>query len=583
MGLRSYIRERLVGAVQYAVREEMSRTALPQLPETVSGLDEKALDALEERIVRRLDKQIERWTWERYQRTQKNVQSWSWDSTDKIYTHLDSMKVQISMDIENRLKSHLDGALSRDGADLAKKKNLYDETKKINKIIEQWTWERYKRSEEKLLHTYVLWDYIADLQYKQNKVMYHSGEKIRVVFLYQVASFWPSWEYLYQSMVKDNRFEVKLVLLNETAREEFQMVTAQEFLEQNNIEYSLFEEFDLERFQPHILFIQTPYDAGHRQKEHWSASFKAHGYRVVYIPYGVEISDTLDSHSMHFRQHVVVNSWRVYTFSDLMKRDYWKYSYNRGAVRALGLPRFDSLYWKDNFGLAEELKERVRGRKVVLWKVHFPKIIEENGKNIFVTPDINEYINFAEKIPEYGEYFFIFMPHPRFKAPTRNEELQKLACTLVEKLETMDNVYIDMADDYRNSLMNADYIIVDRSAVMVEAAVVQAPVLYMYNPDYYEPVTDAIHDLIDSYYQGSNLDDMVNFMEMARSEEDPKREEREKAFKKCIPYYDGKCAERIMDDIESGLNEEVSSNQCSAAELQRYIETVVEKKLKGME
>lgn len=576
MGLRGYIRERLIAAVQYAVREEMNRTVPPQLPGTADGLDEEAAAALEERIVQRLDKQIERWTWERYQRTEKNVQSWSWDSTDKIYSYLDSMKVQINMDIDKRLKNAIGG----NGNNLAKKQNLYDETKKIEKIIERWTWERYKRSEDKLLHTYALWNYIADIQFNQNKVRYHAGEKIRVVFLYQVASFWPSWEHLYQLMIKDDRFEVKLVLLEETAREEFQMITAREFLEQNNIEYSLFEEFDLEKFQPHIVFIQTPYDAGHRQKEHWSASFKSHGYRVIYIPYGVEISDTLDSHSMHFRQHVVVNSWRVYTFSNLMKRDYWKYSYNRGAVRALGLPRFDSLYLKDNFELSEELRERIHGRKVVLWKVHFPKIIEENGENIFVTPDINDYIRFAEKISEYEDYFFIFMPHPRFKAPTKDKKLQDLACRLVDSLEALDNVYIDTADDYRNSLMNADYIIVDRSAVMVEAAAVQVPILFMYNPDYFEPVTDAIKELIDSYYQGSNFDDMVNFMEMIRAEEDPKREEREAAFRKCIPYFDGRCAERIMDDIESGLNEEITPDSYDSAKLQEYIEAVVEKKLK---
>lgn len=552
MGLRSYIRERLIAAVQYAVREEMNRTAPPQLPPAPGGPDEGVLAELEERIVQRLDKQVERWTWERYQRTQKNVQSWCWDSTDKIYSYLDNMSVRLNMDIDMRLKEAIGG----NGNNLAKKQNLYDETKKIGKIIEQWTWERYKRSEEKLLHTYVLWDYIADLQFHQNKVAYHPGEKVRVVFLYQVASFWPSWESLYQSMIRDSRFEVKLVLLDETAREEFQMITAQEFLEQNNIEYSLFEDFDLEEFQPHTLFIQTPYDAGHRQKEHWSASFKAHGYRVIYIPYGVEISDTLDSHSMHFRQHVVVNAWRVYTFSNLMKKDYWKYSYNRGAVRALGLPRFDSLYRKDHFKLSGELRERIQGRKVVLWKVHFPKIIEENGENIFVTPDINDYIRFAETIPEYEDYFFIFMPHPRFKAPTKDAGLQELACNLMEKVEMLDNVYIDTADDYRDSLMNADYIIVDRSAVMVEAAAVRVPILFMYNPDYYEPVTDAIKELIDSYYQGSNYDDMVNFMEMIRAEEDPRKEEREAAFRKCIPYFDGKCAERIMDDIVKGLSEE---------------------------
>ncbi len=86
MGLRGYIRERLIAAVQYAVREEMNRTVPPQLPGTADGLDEEAAAALEERIVQRLDKQIERWTWERYQRTEQNVQSWSWDATDKIYS-----------------------------------------------------------------------------------------------------------------------------------------------------------------------------------------------------------------------------------------------------------------------------------------------------------------------------------------------------------------------------------------------------------------------------------------------------------------------------------------------------------------
>lgn len=197
-----------------------------------------------------------------------------------------------------------------------------------------------------------------------------------------------------------------------------------------------------------------------------------------------------------------------------------------------------------------------------------------------MTPDINEYIRFVEKISEYKDYFFIFMPHPRFKAPTKDYNLQELACSLVDSLERLDNVYIDTADDYRNSLMNADYIIVDRSAVMVEAAAVQAPVLFMYNPDYFEPVTDAIRELIDSYYQGSTFDDMVGFMEMIRAGKDPRKEEREAAFRKCIPYFDGKCAERIMDDIESGLKEEIASDAGDFAKLQEYIEAVVEKKLK---
>lgn len=400
------------------------------------------------------------------------------------------------------------------------------------------------------------------------------------MFLYQVASFWTSWETLYEEMEKDERFDVRLVCLDETAKEEFQMQTAKTFLNDKNLSYQLFEDFEIEEFRPHVLLIQTPYDAGHRKKEHWSAVFKAKGYRIVYIPYGIEISDTKDSHFMHFMQHVVVNAWRIYTFSKLMQRDYRKFCQNREAVRAVGLPRFDALYHKERFVLEDDLKEKISGRKIILWKVHFPKIIYENDTKIFVTPDINNYIRFAEEISDYAkQYFFIFMPHPRFLAPTKDENLQEQASKLLEILEEKENVYIDTKDDYRFSLMNADYIIIDRSAIMVEAAAVQVPVLFMYNPEYYEPVTHAIQALIDSYYKGSSYDDMIDYMKMIQKEEDPKKQERIRAFEHDIPYFDGKCSERIKEDIVESLKEEWENEQREFAVLKEEIETVIDKKL----
>ncbi len=546
--LRSFIRKRLIWAVQYAVREEMKNYTFRQNSISSYTAQENKLEEIEEKIVQRLDKQIEKWTWERFLRTQKAIEGWTWKSSHEIGCQIDTMQTDVEMLLDKRLRDGID--------DFVKKSNSYDETKKFDKLIERWTWDRYKRSEDKLLHTYMLWDYLADIQFHQKKVPFRKGEKIRIVFLYQIASFWPSWELLFEAMKEDNRFNVELVLLDETAREAFQMVTAEEFLKKKNINYTLFEDFELEEFNPHIVVIQTPYDEWHRKREHWSASFKSKGYRIIYIPYGIEISDTEDSHYMHFCQHVIVNSWRVYTFSDLMKRDYRKYSYNREAVRALGLPRFDALFYKERFELDDELKQRIAGRKVILWKVHFPKIITENTKEVFVTPDVNEYLRFANKIPEYKDFFFIFMPHPRFKAPVKDEELQYLIGELADMVEKMENVYVDTKDDYRNSLMNADYIITDRSAVMVEAAAVHVPVLFMYNSEYYEPVTKAVEELVNSYYQGSKYEDMVQFMDMAGRGRDYKKEERETAFRNCIPFFDGKCSARLMDDIEKGMSEE---------------------------
>ena len=312
-------------------------------------------------------------------------------------------------------------------------------------------------------------------------------------------------------------------------------------------------------FNPHITFLQTPYDSN-RRNDYKSATLFLQGIRIVYISYGIEISNTEHTHRDQFRNYVVTNSWKIYTGSEATKLDYLRYLRQERNVSSLGLPRFDALFHKENFQQLEEVKQLANGRKIVLWKVHFPKVILEMGKVVMVTPYIKEYIAFAKKLNQYNDLFFVFMPHPRFKE--FNEDMtvrQELAC-LYSTLEKADNAYIDDRDDYRNSLLNADCIIVDRSAVMVEAGCVGVPVLYMYNPDYKEPMTNAVELLIESYYQGTTCEDIEKFINMFRKGEDPLKAQREAAFAECIPYFDGQCGERIKEDIVQSLEKERETN-----------------------
>ena len=192
-------------------------------------------------------------------------------------------------------------------------------------------------------------------------------------------------------------------------------------------------------------------------------------------------------------------------------------------------------------------------RRIVLWKVHFPKVIYENGKTILVTPKISEYIKFAGKLEQYSTLFFIFMPHPRFKEFNQDRKVQRELAQLMECLLSKENVHIDNNDDYRNSLMHADGIIVDRSAVMVEAAATGVPVLYLYNKEFDEPLTEAIRPLVDSYYHGTTCLDMERFLAMFQAGKDPLKECRNRRFGECIPFFDGNCGARIRDDIEASI------------------------------
>lgn len=338
------------------------------------------------------------------------------------------------------------------------------------------------------------------------------NEKIRVAFLFQVASFWPSWEDLYNKLKVDERFEIKLFYLNVEGLNKAQTATSHIFLTDNKIEYELYDEEKFFLFKPHYLIIQTPYDKGHRWPNTWSYYYKLHGIRVVYIPYGIEISDTKESRFKHFSMSVVTNARLIYVMSELMKVEYEKYCLNAKAVRACGLPRFDSLIDKEKYHLPENVRERIGDRKVVLWKVHFPKIFMINGMALQVTPDLDEYIGFTEYIKANMDLFFIFMPHPKFVDETIEPILRKKAERLLDILKDLSNVYIDWTDDYRNSLVNADAIMVDRSAIMVEAGAMKVPVLYLYNKMYYEPMTEPIQQILDTYDQGVSARDMEEFL-----------------------------------------------------------------------
>ena len=268
------------------------------------------------------------------------------------------------------------------------------------------------------------------------------------------------------------------------------------------------------------------------------------GIKIVYIPYGVEIADTDDAHWNHFFPFTVLNAWRIYTFSERMKKDYEKYCPNRNSVRALGVPRFD--YYKSII--------TCKNGKRILWKLHFPKVITNGIEKIRVTPELDEYIKFAKKIGEYRDLEFVIMPHPMFFSENIDKSLSDKASLLFEILKKQDNVHIDYDSDYRKTFYNVDAIIVDRSALLVEAAFCDVPVLYMKNLEFEEPLTEAIIPIVLSYRQGYSAADMERFVKLfldGKLQDDIKKIT--EARKECIPLADGFCGKRIIEDIKAGL------------------------------
>jgi CDP-glycerol glycerophosphotransferase (TagB/SpsB family) len=230
-----------------------------------------------------------------------------------------------------------------------------------------------------------------------------------------------------------------------------------------------------------------------------------------------------------------------------MRLDYLKYV-SPLVVKALGHPKFDRLYSKDTLPVDRTLIERGAGRKVVLLKIHWTK---KGGGKVY-TPDLSVYMEFVKLFGRYDDLFFAVMPHPNFFHNSNKFGFGAQAEKFRLLVESMPNAMLCLQSDYRPVLVVSDYIITDRSSVMVEAGVLDVPVMYMTGKDW-EPLNDAVQPIIMSYYLGKTCEDMVRFLEMCREGHDPKRTERQAAVREYIPYFDGKCGERIAQDMIDGV------------------------------
>ncbi|MBE6100547.1 MAG: FkbM family methyltransferase [Selenomonas ruminantium] len=389
-------------------------------------------------------------------------------------------------------------------------------------------------------------------------VPYILGEKIRIAFIFQISSQWISWKTAYDACCEDPRFDVRLLLLREHGVEKIAMNDDEDFLRRNHIPYEDFDKFDLEGWRPHYVLYHTPYERGHRggNIRSWSAYMRHIGARVAYIPYGLEFVDTSEARFAHFSTETIANCFRIYTMSEAMRQEYVKHCVAASGVRALGLPRHDMLYRPECCPLPDNVLERMAGRKLIVWKVHFPWLIAVDGKKVQVTPYLDEYLRFIEVIRERyvgADVFFAFLAHPKFVNNWQSKDMEEKSRRIVEECASIENVFFLPNVDYRSFFLHADGIMVDRSSLMAEAVFGNCPVLYMENAEYQEPLTAPIAHLAEGYHMGTGCEDMVNFVEMIRQGSDPYRELREQLKAETYTFQDGRCGERIKEDLLDSL------------------------------
>ena len=388
-------------------------------------------------------------------------------------------------------------------------------------------------------------DSLLDTLYIKDHYNEYNNGKVKICYIFQIPSFWPSFESIYKKIIKDERFDFKFYLLDMEYKEPSQMKGAREFLEKNNISYEPLTMDKLKKFNPHIAIIQTPYDKWHRNDEFSSDNLRKMNIRLAYIPYGTEFGATEESIKIQFDNNFLNNMWRIYTVSEATQRYYCAYSkQNVYSVKALGHPKFDGLYNKEcttNY----DFRKLAGKKKIILVKIHFPKIFNEK----FVTPDLNVYIELIKNIKKYKNAYFIFMLHPLMF----DEEKNSISKELLNYINKCDDIFVFKDEDYREPLYVADAFICDRSSLAFEIAMFNKPTLFLENEEYKEKYVEEFAELFNCYNKGCEFKDIDKFISDVLNDQAKNSANICSKLHECISEIDGNIAERIINDLYDSI------------------------------
>ena len=403
---------------------------------------------------------------------------------------------------------------------------------------------------------------MVNLCFEHSKIFMRPGEKIRIHFLHAAPSFWPAWRSFYEACRADARLEPMIILLDcaGTPLESPQHMGAREFLEEMNLPYTDYADYDLAHEKPHLIFCTMPYNAYYKYfRKVRPDLLKAMGIRLLYCTYGIEYDAAKNKeklNAVHYHNDTQVLAWRSFVIHEDVRQGYFRFCRTGGEhVLALGHPKFD-VYVRKTPPLLGHIEEVRRGRTVVFYQVHHPNDHDCRYAYRSHSLPVEETISIIRWLAEQTDVCAVITLHPLFEI--RVIQQHRLTTEAVEGIKEAirqsPNTVL-YAGEYQPLLPHMDAFISDQSSLLLEMAFQNKPVLYLYDePLHLKPFAGEIFA---SFYHGRGyghgLADVREFLSRLKSGDDPLAGKRQQVWEKFFSSCNGRIGlhmkKRILNDL----------------------------------
>lgn len=373
-------------------------------------------------------------------------------------------------------------------------------------------------------------------------------DRIHILFLTQEPLCWSSLKSVFEAAQQDEEIEASLVYTPyfhknyEAQNDYFEDYRAM------SLPVIRWDAYTLAEHSPDVAFLIKPY--ANTPEPFQTKELERVIPRLVYIPYGMEITTDLIRYA--FRYYLHYRAWRHCAYGNIVKEYAETYGYRNGDNLVVwGHPKADQYARIDAYRqeAPSEWKEKIAGRKTILWTPHHLIDIAGNGTGTWLAWG-EKLLSLALKRQDVA---FIFRPHPMLMGALVNGEYvsRRQMERLKKRIRNAPNIIWDDTGQYMYAMSLADAIITDGTTFSVEFLYTHKPILltarnmkgfYMYE------------DMKNSYYIMKEIKDAELFVNMVSNGEDPLYDKRQAMFRKHFFVPDtGSVGQYIVEHLKADL------------------------------